>query len=179
MEGGVRDDIKEVSRGQIVQTKVRSWNFIPLQWGLHRGATESDLSSRLLWLLRGKCTVKRKECWQKYPLGGGCHDPGGTKMAGIKVLTLEVMGNSYIQQVEMKSIKLAEGLDMGMRKRAATRYGSWIFGLRNWVEGGVIYQKGNKGGRDRVGWEENGLGANASLLGFITRFYSDLHIWIS
>ena len=45
--------------------------------------------------------------------------------------------------------------------------------------GGVIYQEGNKGGRDKVGWEENGLGANALLLGFITKCYSDLHIWIS
>lgn len=76
----------------------------------------------------------------------------------------------------MKLIKLAEGLDVGMRKRAAASVGSWIFGLRNWVEGGVIYQEGIKGERDRVGWEENGLGANALLLGFITNFYSDLHM---
>lgn len=27
------------------------------------------------------------------------HDPGGAKMAGVKVLTLEVMGSSYIQEV--------------------------------------------------------------------------------
>jgi len=60
---------------------LRSWNFIPLQWGLHWGAIESDLSSRLLWLLGGKCTAKGKEYWQKYPLGGGCHDAGETKMA--------------------------------------------------------------------------------------------------
>lgn len=179
MEGGARDDVKEGSRAQTVRTKIRSWNFIPLQWGLHWGAIESDLSSRLLWLLGGKCTAKGKEGWQKYLLGGGCHDPGETEMAEVKILTLEVVGSSYIQQVEMKSIKLAEGLDVGMRKRAATRCGSWIFGLRNWVEGGVIYQEGNKGGRDKVGVGREWAWSKCFALGFITKFYSDLHIWIS
>lgn len=104
VEGGARDDVKEGSRGQTVRTKIRSWNFIPLQWGLHWGAIESGLSSRLLWLLGGKCTAKRKECWQKCPLGGGCQDPGESKMAEVKILTLEAMGSSYFQQVVREEI---------------------------------------------------------------------------
>lgn len=90
------------------------------------------------------------------------HDPGGAKMAGVKVLTLEVMGSSYIQEVVRDDVsKTCWGFGCGDEKEGRTRYGSGILGLRNWVDGGVIYQDGGEGGRDRVGWEEGGLGSNA------------------
>lgn len=39
-----------------------------------------------------------------------------------------------------------------------TRYGSWIFGLKNWVDGGIIDQDGQEGGRDGVGRKMEVLG---------------------
>ena len=61
----------------------------------------------------------------------------------------------------MKSIKLAEGLDVGMRKRAATRYGSWIFGLRNWVEGVLFTRKGIK--EEGTRWDGKRMGLEQML----------------
>lgn len=44
------------------------------------------------------------------------------------------------------------------------RYGFWIFGLRNCIDGGDIYQDEREERRHKVKWEESGRGSKALFL---------------